>query len=249
MANDPQPNASRTGNHWFTTTHWSVVLAAGHSSVPDAREALERLCRTYWYPLYGFVRRQGHGSHDAQDLTQGFFAALLENRGLSVADPERGRFRSFLLARLKNFLSDERKKKNAQKRGGGQPVLSLDADVAEERYRSEPVEEMTPELIFDQRWAVAVMEQSVGKLRSEYGRADRAELFEHLKDFQLGQEDSRSYTEVARRLSLSEAAVKSAIFRLRQRHRELLRQEIAETVATPADIDEEIRYLVSMLGG
>lgn len=233
----------------FATTHWSVVLAAGHSSLPGAHEALEKLCRAYWYPLYAYIRRQGFSSHDAQDLTQGFFAALLESRGLRVADPERGRFRSFLLTRLKHFLSDERKKVHAQKRGGGQTIVSLDAELAEERFRSEPSTELTPELIFDRRWALTVMEQTVARLRAEYVAADRAELFEELKHFQPGEEAGRTYADVAARLGLSESAVKSAIWRLRQRHRDLLREEIAQTVATPAEVDEEIRYLISMMSG
>jgi len=164
----------------FATTHWSMVVAAGHSSLPGAREALEKLCRGYWYPLYAFIRRQNYTPHDAQDLTQAFFASLLENRGLRVADPERGRFRSFLLTRLKHFLSDERKKVNAQKRGGGQTIVSLEAELAEERFGSEPATELTPEHIFDRRWAWTVMEQTVARLRAEYVAADRTELFEEL---------------------------------------------------------------------
>ena len=241
------PDPTRTA--WFATTHWSVVLKAGQTSAPGAPEALDKLCRAYWYPLYAFIRRQAHDPHDAQDLTQEFFAWLLESKHLRVADPERGKFRSFLLVRLKHFLSDERKKANAQKRGGGQPLLSLDARLAEDRYRLEPTTELTPEVIFDRRWALTVMEQTVARLRAEYVAADRTELFEELKHFQLDEEAGRSYAEVATRLSLSESAVKSAIFRLRQRHRDLLREEIAHTVATPAEIDDEIRYLVSVMGG
>jgi RNA polymerase sigma factor (sigma-70 family) len=233
----------------FATTHWSMVLAAGHSSLPGAREALEKLARAYWYPLYAFIRRQSRSPHDAQDLTQSFFASLLENRGLRLADRERGRFRSFLLTRLKHFLSDERKKVHAQKRGGGQTIVSLDAELAEERYCAEPATELTPELIFDRRWALAVMEQTVSRLRAEYVLADRAELFEELRHFQPGEKGDCSYAEVAVRLGLSESAVKSAIYRLRQRHRDLLREEISHTVATPFEVDEEIRHLISMLSG
>jgi RNA polymerase sigma factor (sigma-70 family) len=238
------PSASQ-----FASTHWSVVVAAGHSSAPGAQAALEKLCSAYWYPLYAFIRRQAHDPHDAQDLTQSFFAWLLESKHLRVADPERGKFRSFLLVRLKHFLSDERKKANAQKRGGGQPVLSLDAALAEDRYRLEPTTDVTPEVIFDRRWALTVMEQTVARLRAEYVAADREEMFEEIKHFQSGEETSRSYAEVAARLGLSESAVKSAIYRLRQRHRDLLREEIAQTVATPADVDEEIRYLIAVMGG
>lgn len=249
MSDSQERDATPATAQCFATTHWSVVLAAGDSSAPGAKEALERLCRTYWYPLYAFARRQGHSPHDAQDLTQEFFAWLLESKHLRVADSERGKFRSFLLGMLKNFLSDERKRAQAQKRGGGQALISLDAASAEERFDLEPATDLTPEIIFDRRWAWTVMEQTVARLREEYVSAGRAELFEELKHFQPGEEAGQSYAEVAARLGLTESAVKSAIWRLRQRHRDLLREEIAHTVATPADVDEEVRYLVAVLGG
>jgi RNA polymerase sigma-70 factor (ECF subfamily) len=182
-------------------------------------------------------------------LTQSFFAWLIESKHLRVADSERGRFRSFLLGMVKNFLSDERKKAHAQKRGGGRTLISLDAASAEERYDLEPATDLTPDLIFDRRWAWTVMEQTVARLREEYAAAGRAELFDALRQFQPGEEPGQSYAEVATRLGLTESAVKSAIWRLRQRHRELLREEIAHTVATPADVAEEIRYLLGVLGG
>ena len=242
---DPQPASSPL----FATTHWSLVLAARQSGTPGAAQALDKLCRTYWYPLYAYIRHRGHSVEDAQDLTQEFFARLLEHKQLRVADPERGKFRSFLLGTLKHFLSDERKKVRAQKRGGGQELLSLEARSAEDRYRLEPATDLTPEKIFDRRWAWTVMEQTVARLREEYVAAERAELFEELKHFQTGEDAGRSYAEVAVRLGLSESAVKSAIWRLRQRHGDLLREEIAHTVATPAEVDEEIRYLIAVLGG
>jgi RNA polymerase sigma factor (sigma-70 family) len=239
----------RSTPQWFATTHWSVVLAAGHSSVPGGREALEKLCRAYWYPLYAFVRRQGGTPHDAQDSIQEFFAWLIERKQLRVVDSERGKFRSFLLATLKHFLSDERKKARAQKRGGGRELLSLDAQSAEDRFGLEPATDLTPEKIFERRWALTVMEQTVARLRQEYAAAGRAELFEELKHFQPGEEAVPSYAEVAVRLGLTESAVKSAIYRLRQRHGDLLREEIAQTVATPAEVDEEIRYLIAVMAG
>jgi RNA polymerase sigma-70 factor (ECF subfamily) len=210
---------------------------------------MEKLCRTYWPPLYAYVRRQGHGPHDAEDLAQGFFAWLLESKHLRVADPERGKFRSFLLVRLKHFLSDERKKAQAQKRGGGQPLLAIDVELAEQQYRLESVAEVTAEKSFDRRWALTVMEQTITRLREEYVAAGRVGLFEELRHFQPGAEATDSYRDVAARLGLSESAVKSAIYRLRQRHRDLLREEIAHTVTTPAEVDEELRYLISVLGG
>src|SRR5262245_44239316 len=219
-------STSNTQGQWFTTTHWSVVLAAGSSTAPGAQVALEKLCRAYWYPLYAFVRNQGYAEADAEDLTQQFFAWLLESKHLRVADPERGKFRSFLLCRLKHFLSDQRKKDGAQKRGGGQVVLSLDAQSEERRYGLEPATRQPPEMLFDRRWALTVLEQTVSRLRQEYAEAGRAQLFDELKHFQPGEEASSSYSEAASRLGLSEAAIKSAIYRLRERHRQLLRQEV-----------------------
>src|SRR5262245_8384342 len=169
-------STSNTQGQWFTTTHWSVVLAAGSSTAPGAQVALEKLCRAYWYPLYAFVRNQGYSEADAQDLTQGFFAWLLESKHLRVADPERGKFRSFLLCRLKHFLSDERKRAFARKRGGGTSVISLDAVMAEEWYRMEPATLLAPEVGFDRRWAISVMRQTVARLREEYIAAGRGDL-------------------------------------------------------------------------
>jgi RNA polymerase sigma factor (sigma-70 family) len=246
MPTDPGSGAlPRHGQ--FNTTHWSVVRAAGCSTSPQYPAALEKLCGTYWYPLYAFVRRNGYSSADAEDLTQGFFAWLLESKHLDVADPEIGRFRSFLLCRLKHFLADETKKARAQKRGGGRSIVSLDALLAEDLLGFEPAGGVSPEQAFDRCWAITIMEQAVARLRAEYVAANRTDLYEELKHFQPGGDAGRSYAEVATRLGLSEGAVKSAIYRLRQRHRELLREEIAQTVATPSEVDEEIRYLITML--
>jgi RNA polymerase sigma factor (sigma-70 family) len=243
------PNAELRLGRRFVTTRWSVVLAASDESSPTADSALAELCRSYWYPLYAFIRRHGHRPHDAQDSTQSFLVWLLTSKHLGLADPARGTFRSFLLARLKHFLSDERKVVRAQKRGGGLPLLSLDAQSAEERYRLEPVTDRTPERSFDQRWAMSLLQQAVARLEAEYAAANRAELFKELKPFHSAEGPSVSYRQAAERLGLSESAVKSAIFRLRQRHRELLREEVAKTVATPAEVNEEIRYLISVLAG
>src|SRR5688572_25716733 len=184
MSDASQPTAPAIHGNWFATTHWSLILLAGHGSAPGARQALEKLCAAYWYPLYAYIRRQGYDPHNAEDLTQGFFAWLLESGQLQVADPERGKFRSFLLIRLKHFLSDERKKDRAQKRGGGRSPISMDTLTAERRYGLEPVTELPPEQIFDRRWALTLLDQTVARLREEYVAAGRAELFEQLRHFQ-----------------------------------------------------------------
>jgi RNA polymerase sigma-70 factor (ECF subfamily) len=211
---------------------------------------LETLCRNYWYPLYAFVRRQGSNAEDAQDSTQSFFAWLFERKQLRVADAARGKFRSFLLNRLKSFLADDRKKARAQKRGGGHAFFSLDADSAEERYFLEPATDLTPEKIFERRWALTLMEQTVARLRAEYADAGRLGLFERLKSFHSGEgQGDQSYADIAQQLGLTLSAVKSAVYRLRQRHRVLLREEVFRTVSTPAEVDEEIRHLIAVMGG
>jgi RNA polymerase sigma-70 factor (ECF subfamily) len=244
----PDPTSTPSQAQWFSPTHWSVVLAAGGKSTSDTREALEKLCQNYWPPLYAYTRRQGFSPHDAQDLAQDFFAWLLESDHLRVADPERGKFRSFLLVRLKHFLLNERKKTRAQKRGGGRLNLSLEADLAEGDNCEPSTSELTPDQAFDLRWALTVLDRSVARLRQEYVDANRGELFEALKGSPLSGKVGPSYAETAASLGLTESAIKSAVYRLRQRHRQLLREEILETVATPADVDEELRYLISVIG-
>ena len=230
----------------FATTHWSVVLAAGQSTDAQASEALEQLCRTYWYPLYAYVRREGSSAADAQDLTQEFFARLLEKHYLAQAAPQKGKFRSFLLAALRHFLSDQRDRARAVKRGGGADCLSLDAQSAEERYRTEPVDRMDAEKIYERRWAMTLLEQALARLRDENVAAGKTELFERLRDFVAGESDV-SCGEAAAQLALTESAVKSALHRLRQRYRELVREEIAHTVADPAEIDTELRHLIAVM--
>jgi RNA polymerase sigma factor (sigma-70 family) len=231
----------------FTTTHWSLVLAAGTGSAPAAQDALERLCRAYWYPLYAFVRRLGHSPADAQDLTQGFFAYLLEHHLVARADPQAGRFRSFLLGSLKHFLAHEHERATALKRGGGQPLFSLDEFNPEERYTLEPSDAATPGTIFDQRWAQQQIENALSRLRAEYASAGRGPLFDLLKDYVWGDKNALSLAEIARRLELTEEAVKKSVQRLRQRFRDSLRAEVSQTVATPDQIDEELRYLRAAL--
>ena len=241
------PNIASSNAGAFATTHWSVVLAAGYTSVPGAQEALETLCRTYWYPLYVYVRRQGQSPHDAQDLTQEFFARLLAKKHLRLADPDRGKFRAFLLKSLKHFLVNEWKKARTQKRGGGQCVIALDADVAESRYAAEPALALTLDQVYEKRWAVTLLETVLAGLRESYAASGRLPVFETLKGFIWGEQATLAYTAVAPQLGLTEGAVKVAVHRLRSRYRELLRAEIAKTVATPGEVDEELQHLIAVL--
>ena len=236
------PNAGR-----FEPTRWSIVIAAGGGAAdePRAHRALEHLCTAYWYPLYAFVRRQGHSPHDAQDLTQEFFARLLARNFLGDADPAKGRFRSFLLGALKHFLSDEWDRARAQKRGGGQQPLSLDATSAETRYKLEPADESSAEKIYERRWALALLHQVLKRLRDEFTRNDKEHVFEELKSALTG--GKVAYAEIAARLDLKEGAARTAIHRLRTRYRDLLRAEIAETVASPEDVDAEMQHLFAAL--
>jgi len=232
----------------FTTTHWSVVLLAGQADSPHATEALEKLCRTYWYPLYVYVRRQGNSPEDAQDLTQNFFSRLLEKNYFAKADPDRGKFRTFLLRSMKNFLVNEWKRAGRVKRGGDLTFLSFDANVAEDRYAAEPANESNPDTAYEQRWAVTLIEQVLTALRQEFNAADKARLFEELKGFIWGDKSAASYAEIAGPLNLTEGTVKVAVHRLRQRFRELLRAEVAHTVARPEDTDGELRHLIAVVG-
>jgi RNA polymerase sigma-70 factor (ECF subfamily) len=245
---DDLPSEGQASRGQFQTTHWSAVLAAGDTASPGARDALEKLCRTYWYPLYAFVRRLGHAPEDAQDLTQGFFAYLLQSRLVSKADPQAGRFRSFLLAALKHFLAHEHERRTALKRGGGGFVLSLDQFDPEERLALEPADTATPEALFDRRWAIQQVENALNRLRADYAAAGRGALFDLLKDYVWGDKNTLTLGEIAARLDLTEEAVKKSVQRLRQRFRDCLRAEIAQTVATPDQIDEEFRHLRAALG-
>ena len=233
----------------FLTTHWSVVLAAGRSDSTRAETALARLCQTYWYPLYAHVRRRGHSPHDAQDLTQEFFARLLERHSLASADPTRGRFRSFLLSALDHFLAHEWQKVCAQKRGGGRQILSLDLALAEQRYDLEPADTATPDKLFDKHWAMAMLEEVLSQLEAEYQQAGKAVLFAALKQTLTGTRESQPYAVLAAGLGMNEAAVKVAVHRLRKRYRQLLRAEIANIVADPEQADDELRHLFAALAG
>ena len=233
------------GARVFATTRWSIVLAAG-AVTPSAEEALAVLCRAYWYPLYAFVRRRGYGAEDAQDLTQGFFARLLEKDGLASVDRAKGRFRSFLLAAMQHFLANEWDRQQAQKRGGGIVLISIDDAEAERRYHNEPAEQITAEQLFDRRWALTLVDQVLARLGQEMADAGKAAQFDALK-FCLTGERGAAYAEIAGRLRTTEGALKVAIHRLRDRYRTLLRAEIAETVGSDADVDDELRQLFSAL--
>jgi RNA polymerase sigma factor (sigma-70 family) len=230
----------------FTTTHWSVVLAAQGKS-PAADQALEKLCRTYWWPLYGFIRRQGHSPEEAQDLTQDFFVMLLERRDLDAVRREKGRLRSFFLASLKNFLAKAHRRAKAIKRGGGQPLVSLEELLARERADLEPADSLSAERIYERRWALSLLEQVLARLGDEYRTAGKESLFDRLKQLLTEETDAPSHAEIARTLSMTENAVKQAFHRLRQRYRFLLREEIANTVAVPKDIEDELRHFISVL--
>jgi RNA polymerase sigma-70 factor (ECF subfamily) len=232
----------------FATTHWSVVLAAGGQHLPERTEALERLCKTYWYPLYAYVRRRGFGPEDAQDLTQEFFTRLLKKNYPAQADRAKGKFRSFLLLTLSHFLADEFDRANTRKRGGGQVFISLDQEAAEGRYRRELAADLSPEKLFERRWAQGILNQALKRLRAEY-EARNSDEYAVLQMFEPGEQTALSYAEAAARLGISESAIKSKIHRLRQRHRELVRDEVAQTVCSAAEVDEELRHLIAVLGG
>src|SRR3954447_17997762 len=235
------------GPSQFPTTRWAMVVLAGDPQREDAHSAMVSLCENYWYPLYAYLRRRGYPRDQAQDLTQEFFIRVLEGRYLDRADPEKGRFRSFLLTSLKFFVADEADRDRAHKRGGGM-FVPLEYSSAEERYQREPAHDETPDRIFERSWALSVLDRVVERLRNEFVQHGRSEHFERLKVFLLGQSDA-PYAALAREMKTSEGALKVAIHRLRKRYRELFRQEIADTVADPAEVESELRFLAAVLTG
>jgi RNA polymerase sigma-70 factor (ECF subfamily) len=231
----------------FATTHWSLVLAAGGTGSEEVRTAMARLLETYWYPLYAFVRRKGHGPDEACDLTQEFLAKLLERNLLTTADPARGKFRTFLLTALDRFLVDEWRREGRKKRGGGRPLLSLSFLDAEDRYRLEPADTLTPERIYERRWAITLLELGLRRLEEEHAAAGRETVFAAVKPVLVGDDPLRPYTAIAAELKMTEGALKALIHRLRRRFRAILRAEIAQTVADPRDVAEEIQHLFRSL--
>jgi len=245
MAPEAHPSTDPAGRV-FVTTHWSVVLSAREKDSPHSEAARERLCRTYWPPLYHYLRREGHSPHDAQDLTQEFLSRFLHQDGLDSLKDQRGKFRSFLLTFLKHFLSDQRVRVNAQKRGGGQPLISLDACEAEEREALGPVDGLSADQIYDRRWARAVMDEAVRRLRDEYAKRGKLDLFEQLKDLQPGEHGEQSYAEIGAAFGVTEQAIKNAKHAFNRRYAKLMRDEIAQTVETPGEVEAEVQYLMQI---
>ncbi len=237
----------RVDSMQFGTTLWGVVTDAADSESPHALASLESLCRTYWFPLYAYVRRRGHSPEDAKDLTQGFFAQLLEKKQLARVDRRKGKFRSWLLGVMNHHLAHEWEKDQAQKRGGGQRLISWDDELADRRYRAEPQAASSPEKAFDRGWALTVLQQARERLRSEYEESGREAVYRELKPFISADEDAISGLEAAARLNMSESGVKTAVHRLRRRYHELVREEIGQTVTHAGEIDEEIRYLLAVM--
>lgn len=238
-------SGSRPGRE-FLTTHWSVVLAAGQES-PQGVAALEDLCRVYWKPLYSYVRRQGHDTHEAQDLTQEFFSRLLQKHYLELADPARGRFRTFLLTSLKRFLINDWKHACRQKRGGGEQPLSLDGQFERDDHVFEAAAGLSPDQIYEKRWAEALLEEVLRKLEGDYEAVGMERLFHELKVYIWGEKNALSYVQIGEQLGLTEGAVKVAAHRMRRRFRELLRSELSNTVADPKDIEAELQYLFEVI--
>lgn len=245
--NPTTPTSSNRPAPVFATTQWSVVLDAAGSDTAATQAALEKLCRTYWYPLYAYVRRRGHSAHDAQDLNQAFFARLLERHWVASADRERGRFRTFLLTAMSRFLSDEWDKLRAQKRGGGVAFVPVQLDTAETRYGCQPVDDFSPEQCYERQWALTLLDTVLQRLRAEYESNGKGELFAALNPALVGDRESQPYAKLAALLGMNENAVKVAVHRLRRRYRQLLRAEIAETLAANENVDDELHHLFSVL--
>ena len=247
MSGKSAKNFSVSGAGRFATTHWSVVLQAGQPKAPGYQQALETLCRSYWFPLYAYLRRHGYSNQQAEDYTQAFFCRILEKKVLSMADSKRGKFRSFLLSTLKHFLADEYDRARAQKRGGGRKILSIDFKDAENQYALEPAHRLSAEKLFDKSWALTVLDRTMAGLKAELASKNKQELFDHLKIYLTAEKGSIPYRDKAAQMNMTEGNVRTAVHRLRRRYRKLLRDEIAQTVAAEHQIDEEINDLFNAL--
>ena len=245
---DPHATLGTRDDH-FATTRWTMVVAAGQRSTPESDMALEELCRTYWYPLYVYVRRHARSREDAEDLTQAFFARLLEKNPIQGLSSEKGKFRAFLLAALKHFLANEWDRASRQKRGGGVIHLSLDWESADVRYQCEVVDPLSPDLLYDRAWAVTLLERVVARLREEHVSEQKVEQFDHLKPFLTMGKGAIPYAEVAAELDMTEGAARVAVHRLRQRYREVLREEIAQTLVEPSAVADEMQALFAAFAG
>jgi RNA polymerase sigma factor (sigma-70 family) len=242
------PQGLATGNASFNTTHWTIVMAcADEENEGEAQQALASLFQTYWYPLYVYVRRRGYGEHDAEDLVQAFCLHLQEKHALAKADRERGKFRTFLLSSLQNFLANERERAQAQKRGGGREFVRLDAEEADARYRLEPSHEITPESLFEKRWAHALLEQTVSDLRTDFIMRGKGRLFDGLSSFLTSDLRETSYQSAADRLGLPLSAIKTTVHRLRRDYRAKLREQISRTVSSSDEIEDELLHLRKVL--
>jgi RNA polymerase sigma-70 factor (ECF subfamily) len=243
MTSEPTAHPTPASDGIFATTHWTVVLIAGRRATPEADRALEELCGTYWYPLYAYVRRQGHSKEDAEDLTQGFFARFLERNYLEGLSSEKGRFRAFLLAALKHFLANEHDRATCQKRGSGLAPLSLDWQDADVRYQVDPADQLSPDKLYDRAWAMTLLEQVIARLRTECATEGKTKVFEQLRPFLMVGQGDIPYSQAAASLGWNEGAARVAVHRLRKRYRELLRAEIAQTLSEPASIEDELGAL------
>ncbi len=241
------PEGEASGRSYFTTTHWSVVLRAAQVGMPGVQEALETLCRLYWYPLYAYVRRRGYGPEEAQDLTQGFFAQILQRNDVAQADRNKGRFRSFLLGAMNHFLAYEWRKAHAAKRGGGRTFIALDDPAVEERYRRESSSDVTPERAYERRWAVTLFDRALTRLQTEWNSAGKGAQFDALKRFLSDEAGEGEYAEVAKGLQMTPGAVAVAVHRLRQSYRETVRDEVAQTVSGPEELEDELRHLLDVM--
>lgn len=247
MSDNDHISSTRSGAQKFATTHWSMVLAAIDPSSPQYKQALSTLCQTYWLPLYAYLRRHGCDTHEAQDCTQAFFTKMLEKDSLRLANPDLGKFRSYILSALKHFVADRSDRARTQKRGGGETIISLDFENAEDQYVFEPIDQLSPDRLFERMWALTLLQKAMSRLETESSNMDKQNVFEHIVIYLAPAKEALPYHEMAVKLDMTEGAVKVAVHRLRKRYQELLREEIAQTVSTEEEIEEELQELFTAL--